>query len=120
MLQQNIEPVDKITNTFSSWGDTLIENLPNLGIAIIVLIASYLLSKLIYRLTLKITYKRIRQTSVSQLISTTFGMVSLLGSESVVVEPKYQKSKSVAMEIGNADCEALFDQERVRLRHRFP
>ncbi len=78
MLQQNIEPVDKITNTFSSWGDTLIENLPNLGIAIIVLIASYLLSKLIYRLTLKITYKRIRQTSVSQLISRTASVVVVL------------------------------------------
>ncbi len=70
----------------------------------------------------KSTYPAIAAISsgVSQLISTKFGMVSLLRSESVVVEPKYQKSKSVAMEIGNADCEALFDQERVRLRHRFP
>ncbi len=36
----------------------------------------------------------------------------------VVVEPDFKKSEFVAREIRNADFEALFDQERVRLCDR--
>ncbi len=52
--------------------------------------------------------------SQSQPILTKFGMVNLLRSEGVVVESDFKNSKSVAMEIRNADFEAPFDQERVR------
>ena len=69
----------------------------------------------------KSTYPAIPAISsaVSQPISTKFGMGNLLGSEGVVVEPEFQNSKSVAMEIWNADFEAPFVLERVRLCPRF-
>ncbi len=41
-------------------------------------------------------------------------MVDPIMSEGAVVEPDFKNSKSVAMEIRNADFEAPFDQERVR------
>ncbi len=69
----------------------------------------------------KSTYPAIAAISsaVSQPISTKFGMVNLLESGGVVVEPKFKNTKYVAMEIWNADFEAPFVQERVRLCPRF-
>ncbi len=64
----------------------------------------------------KSTYRAIAAISsaVSRPISTKSGMIDLFGSQSVVVESKFEKSKSVAMEIGIAGFEAPFYQEDVR------
>ncbi len=57
--------------------------------------------------------------AISQPISTKLGKIAIFGSGSVVVRPELTKSKSVAMEICNADFEALFGQERVGFCHGF-
>lgn len=72
-------PTNVVTGKLETWWDIFIENLPNLGIALLVLVASYFVSKLIYRATLKITYKQIQQTSVSQLIARISSTVIVLG-----------------------------------------
>lgn len=69
-----------IFNTLEGWYDTLIANLPNLGVAVLVLIASYFLSRLVYNGVSKLIYKRIDQTAVTRLIARTSSiLVVLLG-----------------------------------------
>ncbi|WP_111684538.1 mechanosensitive ion channel family protein [Winogradskyella tangerina] len=58
-----------VTTKLESWLDTLVSNLPNLGIALIVMVLSYFMSRLVYNVVLKLVYKRINQTAVTKLIA---------------------------------------------------
>lgn len=58
-----------VLDKLQGWWAVFVENLPNLAIALVVLIASYLISRLVYNITLKIAYKRVKQTSVTKLIA---------------------------------------------------
>lgn len=69
----------KITEKLEIWVDTLIKNLPNIGVAILVLIFSYFISKLIYRITLKLTVKQIKQKSIAKLIARLASVIVVLG-----------------------------------------
>ncbi|NNC69733.1 MAG: mechanosensitive ion channel family protein [Flavobacteriaceae bacterium] len=59
----------KITDKLNSWLDLIILNLPNLAIALVVLIITYFLSRLIFKYTVKLIDKRIEQDSVVKLIA---------------------------------------------------
>ncbi len=72
-------PTEVITSKLDNWWDIFVSNLPNLAIALSVVVVAYLLSKLFYRITLKLTYKHIKQTSVSQLIARISSTVVVLG-----------------------------------------
>lgn len=79
MAFQELESANQVTDKLSGWWETFVDNLPNLGVALAVLIVSFLISKLVYRAVLKLIYKRINQTSVTQLIARTASTVVVLG-----------------------------------------
>lgn len=58
-----------IVDKLQSWWVLFIKNLPNLGVALIVLIISYMLSRLVYKTTLKLITGRVKQKAVAKLIS---------------------------------------------------
>jgi small conductance mechanosensitive channel len=55
-----------------------VKNLPNLGVAILVLILSYLLSRLVYKTTTKLIGNRIKQKAVSKLIARVVAVLTVL------------------------------------------
>ncbi|WP_299605281.1 mechanosensitive ion channel family protein [uncultured Aquimarina sp.] len=80
LLQNEVpESLETVTEKLHSWWETLLANLPNIGVAIVVLIASYLVSRLIYNVTLKLIYKRVRQTSITKLIARGASIIVVLG-----------------------------------------
>ena len=78
-MQNDItDATSKVTNKLSSWLDTFIENLPNLGIAVIVLITSFFISKYTSRFTKKIIKKRVSKDSIANIIAKTTATVIVL------------------------------------------
>lgn len=67
-----------VTSKLEGWLTTFVENLPNLLIALVVLLASYFVSRLVYRVTLKLIYNKIQQTSVTLLIARFASVVVVL------------------------------------------
>tara|TARA_R110002049_G_scaffold242357_1_gene416159 strand:- start:4573 stop:5457 length:885 start_codon:yes stop_codon:yes gene_type:complete len=78
MIIQETEPVKEITQKLDGWLETLINNLPNIGVALVVLIVSYFVSRLVFKFTLKITDKRIKQKSISKLVARCTAVVVVL------------------------------------------
>lgn len=56
MAFQELESANQVTDKLSGWWETFVDNLPNLGVALAVLIVSFLVSKLVYRAVLKLIY----------------------------------------------------------------
>lgn len=78
-MQQDVTTsFQKITDKIEGWLDALIRNLPNIGVALFVLIFSYFISKLIYKLTLKLTTRQIKQLSVAKLIARLASVIVVL------------------------------------------
>jgi small conductance mechanosensitive channel len=75
-MQENII---HITAKLQGWWDVFIENLPNLGIAIFVLMVSYFLSRLVFKGSYKLISKRVSQDSVSKLIARVISLTIVLG-----------------------------------------
>lgn len=75
-MQENII---HITAKLQGWWDVFIENLPNLGIALIVLMISYFLSRLVFKGSYKLISKRVSQDSVSKLIARVISLTIVLG-----------------------------------------
>ncbi|SHH67567.1 mechanosensitive ion channel family protein [Winogradskyella jejuensis] len=67
-----------ILDKLNSWWDALVSNLPNLGIAVVVTTLSYFISKLVYNITKKLIYNRVKQTSVVRLIARISSTVVVL------------------------------------------
>ncbi|HKJ06428.1 MAG TPA: mechanosensitive ion channel family protein [Flavobacteriaceae bacterium] len=67
-----------ILEKLNSWWELIIKNLPNLAVALLVLIVSYFLSILIYRLLKKAINKRINKKSVTNLIARTGSVLIIL------------------------------------------
>ena len=72
------EPIELIMSKFESWYEAFIFILPNLGIALLVMVGSYFLSGLVYKLTLKATKRSIEQVSVQRLVARVFSIVVVL------------------------------------------
>ncbi len=69
-MQLQIESsIQLITDKLQSWFDAFVSNLPNLGLAFIVLLVSYFLSKYIYKIVLKIISTRVEQPSLQRLVA---------------------------------------------------
>ncbi len=69
-----------ITDKLENWWNLFLNNLPNLAIAIIVLVISFFLSRFIYKITLKLVRKQVEQDSVTKLIARiTATLVVLAG-----------------------------------------
>lgn len=75
---QDMEPIKEITNKLDGWLETLINNLPNIAVAILVLIISYFISRLVFRFTLKLTDQRIKQKSISKLVARFTAVIVVL------------------------------------------
>ncbi len=69
---------ETVTNKIENWWETMITNLPNIGVALLVMILSYLTSRFVYNLTLKLIYKRIKQTSITKLIARSASVLIVL------------------------------------------
>lgn len=78
LLTEEIEPAKIIIDKLLTWWESIIKNLPNIGIALVVLVLSYLFSRLVYRLTVKAAKNRIEQQSVVNLLARTLSVVVVL------------------------------------------
>ncbi len=74
-MQENII---QITTKLQSWWDVFIENLPNLGVAFLVLVTSFFLSRLVFKGSYRLISKRVPQESVSKLIARVFSFTVVL------------------------------------------
>lgn len=75
---ENTEAIDKILQKLNTWGELFIENLPNLGIALLVLIITYFVSRVVYSTSLKIARRKGSQDAVTKLIARTFSVIVVL------------------------------------------
>lgn len=78
LLTEEIEPAKIIIDKLLIWWESIIKNLPNIGIALVVLVLSYFFSRLVYRLTVKAAKNRIEQQSVVNLLARTLSVVVVL------------------------------------------
>lgn len=67
MKKQLAQAWDKMLKEVGSWLDTLVVNLPNFILACVVFLATYFISKYIYRLMLKLLGKTSMQLSVKKM-----------------------------------------------------
>ena len=80
MVENAKKPVGMILNKLESWYEAPVLNLPNFAIALVVLIVAYLLSRLVFNVTMKATNHRIKQASVQRLVARGLAvLVVLLG-----------------------------------------
>jgi small conductance mechanosensitive channel len=61
--------MDKILNKLENWKEVFIANIPNIAIAIVVMIAAYFISKAMTSFITKVIGKKIEQKSVRNLVS---------------------------------------------------
>lgn len=71
--------VETVTEKLQNWWDVFINNLPNIGVALLVMILSLVVSRFVYSVTLKLIYKRVRQTSITKLVARIASVLVVLG-----------------------------------------
>lgn len=67
-----------IIDKLETWWFLFVKNLPNIGIAIVVLVLSYFLSRLVYKTTLKLIDGRVTQKAVAKLIARVIAVIVVL------------------------------------------
>ncbi|MBC8753139.1 mechanosensitive ion channel family protein [Kordia sp. YSTF-M3] len=78
-MEQGVQATTGIViDKLESWWVSLVENLPNIGVAIIVLILSYFLSRLVFKTTLKLIDGRVKQKAVAKLIARVVAVFVVL------------------------------------------
>ncbi|TYP98167.1 small conductance mechanosensitive channel [Tenacibaculum adriaticum] len=77
-VQEVKESFQSLTDKLEGWSDSLIRNLPNIGVALVVLIISYFISRSVYKLTFKISKRQIKQVSIAQLVSRAVSIIIVL------------------------------------------
>ena len=76
---ENIQNTTEIVvKKLHSWWISLVENLPNIGVSVVVLLLSYFLSRLVYKTTLKLIHGRVKQQAVSKLIARVVAVFVVL------------------------------------------
>lgn len=75
---ENLEPNRLIVQKLKNWLEILVKNLPNIAIAVLVLVISYFVSRLVYKIVVKLTKNKISQQSVVNLLARTFSVVVVL------------------------------------------
>ncbi|WP_179346603.1 mechanosensitive ion channel family protein [Winogradskyella ursingii] len=71
--------IPKLLDKLDGWWDAIILKLPNVAIAIIVLVGSYILANFLGNLLLKILRKRMQNRSVRRVIAKALKVVIVLG-----------------------------------------
>lgn len=66
--------IDKLT----AWVNVFIENIPNIALALVVMISAFFIAKFVNKWTLKLVSKRVSQKSISTLIARTTAIVVVL------------------------------------------
>ncbi len=80
MQEELSKAFDGLVKKLLDWMNAIIEGLPNLVIAILILIIAYILAKYSHKLAFKITSKRVKQVSIINMISKlTYLMVIMIG-----------------------------------------
>lgn len=79
IIQQITEASDKVLQKLDTWWEVLLSNIPNMVIALAVMLVSYFISRGIYKVALKVSYGRIKQTSIALLIARGAATVVVLG-----------------------------------------
>jgi len=78
-MRQGIQTTAGIViDKLESWWISFVKNLPNIGVALIVLIISYFFSRLIYKTMLKIIDGRVTQKAVAKLIARVVAVLVVL------------------------------------------
>ncbi len=67
--------IQKSLDTLKEWGDSLVAGLPNIILAIIVLVVSYFASRIIYNVVLRLVNKRVPKIAIARLIGRTSSVV---------------------------------------------
>jgi len=71
---------EALASKLQGWWDAFLTNLPNILVALVVMLISYGFSRLIYKITLKTVYTKVEQTAVTRLIARVTAIaVVLLG-----------------------------------------
>lgn len=70
--------LEKISTKLQTWLDILIKNLPNIVVAVLVLVASYLVSRAVHNFSYKIAQRRIKQKSISRLVARSTSVIVVL------------------------------------------
>lgn len=77
-IEESQTALEAITEKLLNWWDLFLLNLPNIAIAIAVLLLAYFVSKFVFRGVMKIATSETRQTSVTRLIARTASVVVVL------------------------------------------
>ncbi|MFD1162189.1 MULTISPECIES: mechanosensitive ion channel family protein [Hwangdonia] len=72
------EAFDAIVSKLQDWLTTIIEYLPNFGLALLVLITAFFIAKYVNKYTYKLVSKKVKQESVAQIISRISSVVLVL------------------------------------------
>ena len=75
-----------IFNKLERWVQALIKMLPNLALAIIVLIAAYFISKLVRRFSYKLTLRISKSDSVSSVVSVILQTLAILFAFTIALD----------------------------------
>ncbi|NER11250.1 small conductance mechanosensitive channel [Muriicola jejuensis] len=78
MKEELSSSFDVLLNKLNTWGNTLIENLPNMLLAIAVLLTSYFLARYVSKGVTRLVSKKVPQKSISNLISNLTTVVVVL------------------------------------------
>lgn len=78
MNKQFSEAFDNLYDKLGGWFNAIIENLPNFGLAILVVVISYFLAKYINKFTYRIVSKHVSQDSVSRMVSKMAAVIIVL------------------------------------------
>jgi small conductance mechanosensitive channel len=78
-LIQEDEPTQRLSEKLNSWWDGFILNLPNIAIALVVLVIAYFVSGFMFRFSLKLLKGRVKQLSVAKLIARAISVAVVLG-----------------------------------------
>ncbi|WP_455168766.1 mechanosensitive ion channel family protein [Aegicerativicinus sediminis] len=70
--------LETLLTKLNAWWDSFVENIPNLVIAVLVLIAAYILAGYISRLVEKLVRRRVHKKSVSNMVSKISAVVVVM------------------------------------------
>ncbi|GEQ87184.1 mechanosensitive ion channel protein [Patiriisocius marinistellae] len=80
LLQENTNILVKLTAKVNAWWDAFVLKLPNLAVAILVIVFAYFLGKFLSKLLLKILRKKMKNRSVRRVLSKIlYGIILVIG-----------------------------------------
>lgn len=80
MEEELSKAYDGLVDKLISWMNAIVEGLPNLAIAILIMVMAYFLAKYSYKLSFKLTSRHVKQQSIINIISKlTYVVVIIIG-----------------------------------------